>query len=393
MSSTGAVREEPSARALSFAYVTNFAALASSAPFFAVYLASRGFGGEEISSLLAALLLVNVVATLAWTRLADRIGSIGAVLRIVSVGSVACAIPAFFGSPPVVVAGLLCLAACRAPFGALLDTLILPTARRFGPVRAWGTAGYVAGALVAGLVTKAFGARGIAFATVTLLVLAALASLFVSSARLPRASQPIASSRSPLGGALGRPRFQLLLAIALLSEVGLAPYDSLFPAYLTHLADGVFAAAALAVGAVAEFVFLLGLGRWTLRSRAGSLLVFASACSTLRWALVWLVTSPFALVATQALHCFSFGAFYVASITLVNDESSASERTTSQGVFRAFTFGLAPAAALFVAGKVEHQRGLREVFFVAAIAAGLATALAFRMRAMTAKAQAQSVHM
>jgi PPP family 3-phenylpropionic acid transporter len=399
MSSSEASREEPTAPAISFAYVPNFAALASSAPFFAVYLAGRGFEGEEISSLLAALLLVNIVATLGWSALADRIGSIGAVLRIVTVGSLVCAVPAFFGSRHAVVVGLVCLAAFRAPFGALLDTLVLRTERSFGPVRAWGTAGYVAGAVAAGLVTKLLGARGIAFSTMTLLALAALAGFFIPSARASLSSRgyaPLPPARSPmreLRALLRLPRFQVLLVIALLSEVGLAPYDALFPAYLTNLSDGVFAAAALAMGAISEFLFLLGLGHWTRRSSAATLLVFASGCSTLRWALLSFVTAPYALVAIQCLHCFSFGAFYVASITIVNDESSMTQRTTSQGLFRAFTFGLAPATALFVAGKMQHLHGLRGVFFVGAIAAGVATALSAKLRLMISHAKTSDVHM
>ncbi len=394
MSRGEAARAEPSAGALSFAYVTNFAALASSAPFFAVYLGGRGFDGEEISTLLAALLLVNVVGTLAWTALADKLGSIGTVLRIVSVGSVACAAPAFFGSRLAVIVGLLALAACRAPFGALLDASLLRTDRPFGPVRAWGTAGYVTGALAAGLATKLLGAQGIAFASVAFMGLAALASFFVPSARVApssaRSATPVESApfSSRLGEILARPRFLLLLAIALLSEVGLAPYDALFPAYLTRLADGVYASAALATGAVAEFLFLLALGRGTHRSRAGSFLVLAGVCSTLRWAIVGLVTSPGALVATQALHAFGFGAFYVGSILLV-DEESPSSPTMSQGVFRAFTFGLAPAAVLFLTGRVEPQHGLRGVFLAAAVAALVATALALKVRAMSAKARAR----
>ena len=196
MSSGEGDGREPRAGAVAFAYASNFAALSSSAPFFAVCLADRGFGEESVSSLLAALLLVNVACRRwSWTRLADGLGVDRLGAPAVSFGALACAIPAFFGSPGVLVVGLLGLGACRAPFGALLDALLLRSGRRFGPIRAWGTAGYVLGALVTGFLTTRVGVRGIALSTVGSLTLAALAALFVpgasrSYARARRARAP-----------------------------------------------------------------------------------------------------------------------------------------------------------------------------------------------------------
>jgi MFS transporter, PPP family, 3-phenylpropionic acid transporter len=173
----------------------------------------------------------------------------------------------------------------------------------------------------------------------------------------------------------------LLLAIAFLSELGLAPYDVLFPAYLTRLAGSVVATSALAVGAAVELLFLIGLARFTRRAHASSLLAVACLASVARWTILAFVTAPPVLVATQILHALSFGAFYVASVTLVNEESPAPLRATGQGIFRAFTFGIAPAVAVFLAGRVERAGELRPVFLVAAGGAVVAFGLAMKVRA------------
>ena len=316
---------------------------------------------------------------------------------MVSFGALVAAVPAFYGPRPVLCAGMLGLAVFRAPFGALLDALLLDSARPFGPIRAWGTVGYVFGALATGFVIAQLGPDGVALSTLVFLVLAALAALFVREPRTKPArsapdhaeSKPArAARRASLLAVLARPRFLLLLLIAFLFELGLAPYDTLFPAYLTRLSSSVVATTALAVGAVAEFLFLLGVGRWTSRGRASTLLAAAGVASVARWATIAFVTAPAALVATQALHSLSFGAFYVASVVLVNEESSASAHTTAQGVFRAFTFGLAPAVAVFLAGRVEGSGGLRAVFLVAAGAAAMGALLAASMRSGRGAARA-----
>jgi PPP family 3-phenylpropionic acid transporter len=115
------------------------------------------------------------------------------------------------------------------------------------------------------------------------------------------------------------------------------------------------------------------------RPRPARLLVLASAASVVRWAALALVTAPVALVAIQILHAASFGAFYVGSVKLVDDECPPSLRVVSQGIYRAVAFGLAPAASLFLAGCIEGPYGLRGVFAVGAAAAAIATAVASRL--------------
>ncbi len=99
-----------------------------------------------------------------WTLLADRAGSIAGVLRAVSAGALL-AFAALFVSPghALVVVCLVAFSAFRAPFGALLDALVLRDARdagaTFGAVRAWGTAGYALGALATGALIARMGSR------------------------------------------------------------------------------------------------------------------------------------------------------------------------------------------------------------------------------------------
>jgi PPP family 3-phenylpropionic acid transporter len=181
---------------------------------------------------------------------------------------------------------------------------------------------------------------------------------------------------------LRRPRLAWLFGIGLLQQLGLAPYDALFATYLTRLSSATAAGAAVALGAAAEFVFLLAGGSLGKALGAERLLALACAGSALRWAGIAWLTTPALLVPLQALHALSFGAFYVASIQIVDAESPPDLRASAQGAFGALCFGVSAAAGLSLAGLVERAAGARAPFAVAAAASVLATIAALRLQAL-----------
>jgi PPP family 3-phenylpropionic acid transporter len=381
--------------ALSAAYATNFGALAASGPFLAVHLATVGFSAPETAQLLAVLLLVRVVTIPAWTLLADRTNAMGGVLRIASAGAlVTFAALLLAPGPALVVTCLLGFAAFRAPFGALLDALVLRDVRdaggTFGAVRAWGTAGYALGAMLTGALVAREGSRAVIYVT-TVLLAASIAAAWLIHARnatpnatpsnIPHADSELRSLGHRVITLLRRPRVLLLFAVASLQQMGLAPYDALFPAYLTKLAGATLAGTAVALGASVEFVFLIAGGRLVRRLGPERLLVLACAISTVRWGLVAFVTNAPLLVAIQALHAFGFGAFYLSSVLLMDQETPPSLRASGQGIFGSFAFGIAAAFGLSIAGLIERRAGMQTVFAFAAGASFLATLCASLLRA------------
>jgi PPP family 3-phenylpropionic acid transporter len=370
---------------LGAAYIANFGALAASSPFMALHLGAVGFSPSMAAELLAILLLVPLVATPVWTLLADHLGTIGGVLGVVSLGALLAFAALLLDPRPALVASLLLVFVMfRAPFGALLDSLALRDARNggsFGAVRAWGTAGYALAAVVTGALIERDGTRAVLYVTTTLLAAALVAALWVRGVGSPAPRRRDAGTWALVASLLRRPRVLTLFAVALLQEVGLAPYDALFPAYLTKLAGANAAGVAVAVGAGSEFLFLLGATPIVRRLGPERLLVLACAGSTVRWASIALVTNPSALIAIQGLHALAFGAFYVASVTLMDQESPPSLRASGQGIFGSFSFGVAASIGLSIAGLVERHGGMRAIFSTAAGASLLATLGASLLRA------------
>jgi PPP family 3-phenylpropionic acid transporter len=385
--------------ALSASYAANFGALAASGPFLALHLGAVGFSTPATAQLLAFLLLVRVVTIPGWTLIADRASSIGSVLRLVSAGAlIAFAALLLAPGPALVATSLVVFSVFRAPFGALLDALVLRDVQdvggTFSAVRAWGTAGYALGAMGTGMLIAREGSRAVLYATTALLAASLLFALAVRGKNAK--GEPIAPGAAPVDATpatsagwrrlialLARPRVLLLFAVAMLQQMGLAPYDALFPAYLTKLAGATLAGAAVALGASVEFVFLLGGGALVRRLGPERLLVLACAASTVRWTFIALVTNPIALVAIQALHALGFGAFYLASVLLMDSETPPSLRASGQGLLGSFAFGIAAAIGLSIAGLIERHAGMPTVFAFGAAASFLATLCASLLRART----------
>lgn len=374
--------QPPRASALATVYFGYFAALGVFGPFVALYLEHRGLSPDRIAFLLALLPFFRVVSTPAWTALADRLHSASFVLRIVAVGSTAAfALLEWEPSGAALVLVLLAFTVFRSPATALMDVLTLQWSTRtggaFGQVRAWGTVAYTLATFGAGVLIQD---RGPAVIIPTALVLLALTS--VATFALPRGTPPGHTPLLPaLRVLLRRPRFMLFLATAALHQLGLGAYDALFPAYLTHLSDSTTAGFSIALGAAAEVLTMTLARGLFIRLGLTRTLAIAYGVSALRWALMAMVTTPWILVALQTLHAFTFGAFYLAGVALVDEESPPEVRASAQGIFGAVTWGLASSAGLAVAGLLQRHGGLPRVFMAAACLCALAALIALQLGA------------
>jgi PPP family 3-phenylpropionic acid transporter len=112
-------------------------------------------------------------------------------------------------------------------------------------------------------------------------------------------------------------------------------------------------------------------------------LALAYAASAVRWAVCAFVREPVVLIAVQLLHAFSYGAWYLAGVALVERESPREVRASAQGIFGAFSSGLATTVALAIAGWMESHGGMRAVFSAGAVAAVVAAVVAIGLGDLT----------
>jgi PPP family 3-phenylpropionic acid transporter len=340
-------------------------------------LLQAGLSASAVTLFLALTRVVRVVSTPLWTALVDARSSARDVLLWTSVPTAA-----FFAWMGATRPGWSWFAAfvlfvvLRGPSVSLCDVLALDAAARaqtpYGKLRLWGTVGYCAGAFIAGALHQRHASRAVLWLSFAVTLVGA-----VSVWRLPRVQAPRREGiLRGLRALLSNRRYVLLLVCAALHQIGLGAYDMLYAPWAASRTSGTIAGLSIAVGGVAEVLFMLWGGPALRALGTHRALALAFSVSAVRWWLLARWTSPVAIVGLQLAHALTFGAFYLAAIELVEREAPAEVRASAQGLFTTVTFGIAAALGLVIAAPLQRVGGLGLVFEVASGCALLASVIA-----------------
>ncbi|WP_419896333.1 MFS transporter [Roseomonas sp. USHLN139] len=362
-------------------YGAIFAGIGVVQPFLPAFLGSRGLTAEQIALALALGSGVRLVAGPAAGRWADSLSDPRLLLGLMALVAAAAAsgflvVAGFLGF----LAAQLLLNAASAPLVPLSDTLCLAAARDgrfdYGPVRAGGSVAYILAAILAGWLVGRSG-----YGIVPWLIAALMLASLLAAMLLPR---PVAAGpRRGSGGfraTLRLPGFARLLILSGLIQSSHAAYygfGSIHWAAAGHSASTI--GLLWAEGVVGE-VILFYLGRH-LVGRIGprGLALLAAGSGVLRWTILSSTTWLPALVATQWLHSFTFGAQHLAAMHLLLRLVPASQTGTAQSLHAALGVGLMTGAMTLACGPLYRSFG-GGMFWVMAGLCALAIPLALSLR-------------
>jgi len=362
-----------------FAYFTYAGAFV---PYFPLWLAGQGLGAGEIAVVMAMPQAARIVAPAFWGWVADRTGAGGTIVHLAGLSLVAgygalYAVDDFVGIALV----MLILSVLAAGALPIVETLTLSAlggeAGRYGPIRLWGSVGFIVGVLALG---GWLDRRPVAEVLDWVLALAAV-SFFVSLA-LPRApAQPRTGAPARLASVLGRAEVLAFLAAAFCMTVA---HGALYAFYSLHLEAAGYAKAAIGglwtLGVLAEIAVFLWLPQLFVRATLRSLLVASFLLAALRFvAIGWGVEVPLVIAAAQLLHAASFGVFHAASVATVHRLFPATLAASGQALYSSVGFGLGGTAGMLLAGWSWERHGAAASFGLGALFA-LAGALLIARR-------------
>lgn len=346
-------------------------------PYFSLYLAARGYSAGEIAVVLAMPQLARVVAPSFWGWLADR----GGAARGVVIFSSAVLLAGFsllmaiegFAAIVAIMLGMSLLSAGALP---LVEALTLGSlgarTERYGPIRLWGSVGFVAGVLATGAWLDAHPPQSL-LGVIVLLAAITLAVSFL----LPAGRVAVAAHKADAGFAavLLRPDVLAFFAACLCMNVA---HGALYAFYSIYLDAEGYSKTAIGVlwtlGVLAEIVLFLALP-WLLRRYSLHAVLGAScACAALRFALIgWGVHSPALLVIAQLLHAATFGAYHASSVAIVHRLFAGALAARGQTLHSSLSYGLGGSVGTLLAGWSWTALG-PELSFTLSAAAGLAGA-------------------
>lgn len=366
------------ARLASF-YFAYFAFAGIGLAYLPLYLAARGLSAGEIAFLVALPHLTRVFAPAAWGWLADATGwRRGIVVFACAASAIGFALMPWtsgVAALAVVMAAMSLLSSSAVP---LVEAITLGSLAgqpgRYGPIRLWGSVGFILATLAGGAWLDYWPALSLPYVLVAL----ALASLLIALVLPAGAPRP-----HPAGESL-----RLSAGVAPLLAAGFcmaAAHGTLYTFFTLYLEQagfsGVMIGGLWTLGVLAEIVVFLYLPALFRRFTLSAILLASLALAVVRFlATGWLPPALWLLVPLQLLHAATFGAFHAASVAAVHRVFPESAQARGQTFFSSLSYGAGGAAGALVAGWTWQAGGPAIAFSASAAAAALGACFAWRLR-------------
>ena len=362
-------------------YFAYFAYVGAFTPYFPVYLAGRGLQPAEVAAVLAMPQLARIFAPTFWGWLADRADVRGAVVMVscaaLAAGFAALPCAPGFRSITLLVAATSILSAGGLPLvEAITLSVLAGRSGHYGPIRLWGSIGFIVAVLLVGSWLDAHASAGLSW----ILLALTLAALVVSF-MLPRASGV------SLPAARGNDATAVRASTSVRALIGAgfcmaAAHGALYAFFTLHLQrlgySGMSIGALWTLGVLAEIIVFFYLPALFRRFSLRAILLFSLLAAVVRFAAIgWAAGFLAVLVIAQLLHALTFGAFHAASVAAVQRVFPAAAHARGQALFSSFAYGGGGAAGVLLAGWAWELGGPALTFSLAAGVAAVGAGMMF----------------
>ena len=350
-------------------YGAMYGAYGVASPFLPAFVTSRGITAQELGILLASGTLARLVSAPLAGRVGDYFGMLRGVLAVCIVLAAVATLgylraDGFYGFLVVT----LIQAAALAPMTVLADALALRGPFEYGWVRGTGSAAFIAGTLVAGLLISYEG-----LAVIIVLQCSLLTCASIVATRVPEVPHPPerAARAHGIRRMLGLPAFRMLVLVAALIVGSHAMHDAF--AMIRWREAGIAPGTAsvlwsLAVAAEVVVFFFIG-PRLVTRLTPPGAIALAAGAGILRWMVMALTTEVVALALVQPLHGITFALLHLACMRLIARIVPGGLEGTAQALYATVGIGGASALVMVASGTLYSRFGPEAFWAMAALCA------------------------
>jgi len=353
---------------LALFYGTLFGLIGTHLPFFPVWLKAVGINSSWIGIINAVPSVTRFTILPLVTGLAEKRQSLRAALIVTAfVTALGFSLIGTRHEPLLVFIAYAATACLWTPMVPLTDAYALRGVARFGlnygPLRLWGSAAFVVGALACGLLVDFIAARHLIWVIAAVGGLGALASLGLQRLDNPRTA---AATQSHEGALLRDPGFlAMIVSAALIQGSHAAYYTFASISWQGAGLGGVTIAGLWAIGVVAEIVVFAVSPRFTLQP--STLVVIGGLVGLARWLITAQEPSVAVLSLVQLAHGFTYGLTQVGTMGLLVRRVPAHSMARGQGYFAACS-GIVSSTASILSGTIYASYGDRVYYVMAAMA-------------------------
>ena len=365
-------------------YFAYFCYLGAYAPYFSLYLAGNEFSAGEIATILALPQFVRIFAPMAWGWLSDATGSRRGVVAVscafttVAVGLLFF-VSGFLQTALTVALIGMCSAAVLSIVDALTFSVLGARTDGYGPIRLWGSVGFIAAVLATGALLDSVPVATLLWVLSGLSLATFAVALGLPAPLVERAIQMKGSLRAILR------RSEVIAFFAACTFMTVA-HGALYVFYSIYLVAHSYSKTVVGLmwmlGVLAEIAVFVAMPVLVRRFSLRAILLASFLAAAIRFAAIgWGVESLAILVAAQLLHAATFGSFHAASIAAVHRLFAGPLQVRGQALYMSICYGVGGMAGTLLAGATWDRLGAPLTFGISALF-GLAGAaiVAWRVR-------------
>ena len=353
---------------LALFYGAVFGLVGTHLPFFPVWLKAEGIDASWIGIITAVPSLTRFTVLPFVTGLAERRQSLRGAMIVTAVATaLGFSILGTLHQPLAVLIAFALTASAWTPLVPLTDGYALKAVARYGlnygPLRLWGSAAFVLGAMANGLLIDVIAARSLIWVIAAVAGLGALVSLWLQPLEVPKAA---AASLSGATALLREPGFlAIALAAALIQGSHAAYYTFASITWQASGLGGLTIAGLWVLGVLAEIVVFALSPRFTMSP--AMLVVLGGVCTVTRW-LITAQEPPLAILAVvQLMHGLTYGLTQVGTMGLLVRHVPGHVMASAQGYLTA-CIGIAMSSAAMLSGMIYAHHGRSVYYAMAAVA-------------------------
>jgi PPP family 3-phenylpropionic acid transporter len=353
---------------LALFYGALFGLIGSHLPFFPVWLKAVGIDASWIGVITAVPAVTRFSILPFVTGLAERRQSLRAAMIVTAFATALGFLMVGTQHQPLLVFAAYAVTACVwTPMVPLTDAYALRGVARYGlnygPLRLWGSAAFVVGALVCGLLVEIIAARRLIWVIAALAGLGAVVSLGLRRLDNPKLAQAVPHGANAL---LRDPGFLAIITAAALIQASHAAYYTFASITWQGAGLGGLTIAGLwALGVLAEIVVFALSPRFTLQPSV--LVVIGGLSAVARWLITAQEPSVAVLSVVQLAHGLTYGLTQVGTMGLLVRHVPVHVMARGQGYFAACS-GIITSGASIVSGAIYARHGQGVYYVMAAMA-------------------------
>jgi PPP family 3-phenylpropionic acid transporter len=353
---------------LALFYAALFGLVGTHLPFFPVWLKAIGIDASWIGVITAVPSLTRFTALPFITGLAEKRRALrGAMIATAFVSALGFAVIGTLHQPLAILLVYAVTACLWTPMTPLTDAYALKGVSRYGlnygPLRLWGSAAFVVGALACGFLVDVIAAKHLIWIIVAVAALGALVSLGLQPLETANTVPAAASGATAL--LRDRGFLAIIIAAALIQGSHAAYYTFASIAWQNSGLGGLTIAGLWALGVIAEIVVFALSPRFALSPAV--LVIIAALSAVARW-LITAQEPPLPVLAcVQLAHGLTFGLTQIGTMGLMVQQVPGHLMARGQGYLIACT-GIVTSIASVLCGAIYARHGQGVYYLMAAMA-------------------------